>query len=507
MYDNKLIYGRNSTENIVSCEPVENGLILFREVDGQVIAETVKNKYWILTNKHLNDKQIKLDGDQYYKYLRIYDTFEQKEVGRKLLRKNYIDNYHIYDAKEASLLYNGITYYKGMTPKEVSILSFDIESTGLVHDEKSKVVLISNTFRKGGQIVKKLFAYDEYENDADMFDAWSMWVQELNPSILCGHNIFGYDLPYMVFCAKKVGTTLNLGRDGSAIRFNDYTSKKRKDGSQDIEYYNAHVYGREIVDTMFLAITYDVGRKYESYGLKPIIKHEGLEKIDRVFYDAGEIRHNYKNPIEWPKIKAYAMDDADDALALFDLMIPAYFYFAQSVSKTFQQMINSATGAQINNIMVRSYFQDGNSIARADEAEPFEGGISMGIPGIYKNALKWDLASAYPHTIIQFNLYDKRKDPQAYFLEICRYFTANRIKNKKLAKETGERRYKELEQAQKIIINSLFGFCGTPGLQYNAPHIASEITRRCRGYIMDSIKWATNETLEYWKNKCNSEIV
>jgi hypothetical protein len=55
---------------------------------------------------------------------------------------------------------------------------------------------------------------------------------------------------------------------------------------------------------MFLSIRYDTfAKKYNSYGLKNIIKQENLERIDRVAYDASQIRFNYKNPVEWVKIK------------------------------------------------------------------------------------------------------------------------------------------------------------------------------------------------------------
>lgn len=501
-YSNKLIYGKNQMENIVACEPIVSGLLLFREVDGKVVSETIENQYWILTNRLLNNKQFELEGSQYYKYLRLYDSWEDKEAGRKVLRKNNIDNYHIYDPKEASLLFNGLTYYKGMKPKDVSILSFDIESTGLVHNADSRVLLISNTYRnKAGRIEKRLFAYDEFESDKALFDGWSDWVRSLDPSIICGHNIFGYDLPYMAYCAANAGTSLKLGRDGSDLRFNDYSSKKRKDGSQDIEYFNAHIYGREIVDTMFLAITYDVGRKYTSYRLKGIIAEEGLEKPDRVFYDADKIRDNYKIPEEWEKIKAYAIDDADDALALFDLMIPAYFYFAQSVSKTFQQMINSATGSQINNIMVRAYLQDGHSIARADEAEKYPGAISFGVPGLYSNCFKQDVASLYPSIMRQYEIYNPRKDPKRYFLEMVEFFTLQRLRNKALAKETGNRSYKDLEQSQKIAINSAYGFLGSSGLNYNYPRGAAKITEYGRNILSKAIEYSTGKKIEFWLEK------
>ena len=504
-YNNPLIYGKNITTNIVSIEPTEDGLVLFKEVNGNIEYDVIDTKYWILTNEKVSSKQRELDGDQHYKFIAEFDTLKEKMDVRKIVKSNNVDYWDIFNPIEASMVLNGLTYFKGLHPKDVSVLFWDIETTGLTCDDNAKVLLISNTFRKNGAIVKKLFAYDNYKNQKQMIDAWCNWVREIDPSIICGHNILGYDFNYMRHCAKMNKTYLKLGRDQSNVKFDPYTSKYRVDGNMDIEYFNLRIFGREVVDTMFLARKYDIGKKYESYGLKAIINHEGLEKKDRMFYDAGEIRHNYKNPVEWEKIKAYAIDDADDAMSLFDLMSPAIFYMSQNVSKSFQAMINSASGSQINNMMVRSYLQIGHSISKASDIVNFEGGISLGIPGIYKNALKWDIVSAYPHTIIQFNLNDDQKDPRQNFLTMVKYFTKSRIDNKKLSKSTGNKYYEDLQQSMKIIINSFFGACGAPGLNYNCPQIASRITKECRSYIETAVYWATSRDSTTWREISNGQ--
>lgn len=506
MYDNKLIFGKCNIENVVSVEPIDGGLILFQEINGEVTNTIIENEYWVLTDKKVSSKQRELEGNQHYKWIATFPTLEQQREVRGILKKNKIDKYDIFNAKEASMVYNGVTYFKGMKPQDVSVLSFDIESTGLVHDKNSRVLLISNTFRKNGKITKKLFAFDDYQTDREMLEAWCDWVREMDPAIILGHNILGFDFGYLNYCANKNYARLSLGRDDSDLQIDPYTSSFRIDGNQDLEFHNATIWGREIVDTHFVSRRYDIGKKYESYGLKAIIKHEGLEKKDRQFYDAGEIRNNYTNPEEWKKIKAYAIDDADDSLALFDLMIPATFYFAQSVSKPFQLIVNSASGSMINNMLVRAYFQDGHSIAKADDVTEFLGGISLGISGIYSNTLKWDILSAYPHTIIQYELNDDKKDPKRYFLTMVKYFTNERIKNKKLSKETGDQYYEDLQQSMKIIINSFFGFCGAKGLNYNAPAIASRITRECRGYIEKITLWATGKDIDYWRNLSDNRV-
>ncbi len=93
----------------------------------------------------------------------------------------------------------------------------------------------------------------------------------------------------------------------------------------------------------------------------------------------------------------------------------------------------------------------------------------------------------------QYRVHSKEKDPQGLFLNLVDYFTDERLKNKKLGKETGDRYYKDLEQSQKIAINSMYGFLGTSKLNYNYPEGAAEVTRHGRRILQQAIKWATGK--------------
>lgn len=500
---NRLIHGKNETLRIVSAEVKGSTVELFiEEADGTIRTEVKPNKYWILAPKPYDSEFKRLQGDLHYKYIKLYDDRDKWQEDRRKGRK--ADIYSIYDEKEAAMVAFGFTYFKGMRVQDVSVLAFDIESQGLEHNSRSKVYIIANTFRSQGKIIRKMFSLDEYESEGDMLDAWCAWVREVNPSIMLGHNCFGYDLPYLQHVAEMNGTELRLGRDGSSICFNNYDSKFRKDGSQSYDYKRCYVYGREIVDSMFLAYKYDVGRKYPSYGLKAIIKYEGLEIENRQFYEAGKISENWGDPEERKKIKAYAEQDGDDALALFDLMIPSFFYWNQSIPKSCQMVNYSATGSQINAFLVRSYLQEFHSIPRASEGSRFEGAISFGVPGIYKNAFKVDVASLYPSIMLQYEVWDKVKDPNGNFFQMVKYFTEERLKNKKLAKETGDRYYKDLEQSQKIGVNSSYGMLGAEGLNFNSPHNAAHVTKLGREILEKSIIWASGKDLEFWLAKSDS---
>lgn len=502
MYDNPLIFGKNTLQGIVSLEAHDGSTEIFTQAeDGTISSSFVPNRYWVLSNQKLTTKASRLEGESHYKWGHQFVKREEFLNFRKEFRS--ADIYSIYNPKEAFMVNFGYTYYKGLTPQDVSILSFDIETLGLNHVLDNKLLIISNTYRCKDKTIKKIFTYDDFKDEGEMLQAWCAWVREINPSVLLGHNIYSFDIPFLQYIADRSGVSLTLGRDNSPLQLDNWTSSFRIDGSREQDYRKVKCYGREICDTYFLAIKYDSARELESYGLKPIIKQLNLEDPNRQHYDAGAIRVNYTIKEEWEKIKKYAIDDADDPIKLWDLMIPPYFYSSNNIPKPFSEVLLSATGSQINSILVRGYLQDKHSVPKADNLENVhvEGGVSFGVPGIYKNVIKIDLKSAYPSQILRFKLYDKYKDPKAYFYEMVKYFTEMRFEYKRLGKETGEKKWKDLDAVNKIFINSAYGALNTSGLNFNNSTLAAKITEETRNVIDLALNWASGKGKDFWMGK------
>lgn len=491
---NKILYGKNSLEKIVGAECDGDYMHLFIQNGKSVETRLVKNRLWVLANKDYQGKFNKLGGDRYYRYARYYSDVEKWEETNKI--KNQYDLFKSYCPVESNFIARGFTFFKGMQIKDISVLSFDIESSGIVKDQTSDVYLISNTFRVGDYTETKLFDFHDYPTRKDMLEAWCDWVRKKDPSLMIGHNVYMYDLPYLQHVAMLNDASLELGRDKSCLKISNWPSKFRKDGNEKIEYFKSRIWGREIIDTFFLSYKYDIGRKYSSNALKTIIKEEGLEKQGRSFVDAGRIRDYVNDKEMWSKIRQYAEEDSDDALKLFDLMAPSFFYFAQMAPKKFEDIINGASGSQLNSILIRAYLQDGKSIPKGDQKKSFQGAISHSVPGIYRHVMKLDCASQYPSIIRQFKLFNPKKDPEGYFYYITEEVTKERLKNKELGAK--DKYYKDLEQSQKIIINSMYGLCGAPGLNFNDMNIAEYITAKGRDIIDTATVWATGKNNSEW---------
>lgn len=495
------LYGKDQTEGIISIEMKNIAGESRGVVHTGYETKVVPNEYFILYDQDYTGKMIRLAGNLHYKWAEKFTNIDDYRASVGIAKGKGWDYWTVYNPIESFMIKYGYTYYKGMEPKDLSVLSFDIETTGL-NSDKDQVLMISTTYRnKPGKIRRFLHCIDDYKSEKEMIYAWANYVNDCDPHVLIGHNIFGFDLPFL---RKRCGSELPIGKLCQNAKFASRPSQFRKDGSQSYDYYNVLVPGREVIDTFHLSIKYDIKRSYPSYKLKEIIKHEGIERKDRQHYDAstiGKVYNIIKNggtsweeeewaDSEWKNIKKYAEHDADDSLALFDLMIPAYFYYTQHIPKTLQQVINSATGSQVNSFMVRSYLMEKHSLPKASEPEKYEGGISFGNPGIYQHVVKFDVASLYPSIILDSGIYDENKDPKANFLKMVEHFTKERLENKRMYKETGDRKYKDLSEAQKIVINSAYGFMGAPGLLFNSPQNAALVTKRGRDILYKGIQFA-----------------
>ena len=364
-YANDLIFGKDKTRNVVSVEVKDGQVFIYTETSEGVKLETRPFKYWIMSNLRPNGIFTQMDGDLHFKYLKEFDTEKEWKEALAKLWKCQADKYCCYDQREAFLVREGLTYFKGMKVSDVSILSFDIESVGLNPDAPdAKVLLISNTLRIGDQITRKLFALDEFKNELSMLQSWCNWVREVDPTIMLGHNCFIFDCKYLNARIKNCGVTqigiernwdgLKLGRDNSLMSISDKVSQFRYDGSQQYDYHKIEIFGREVIDTFFLSMKYDVSRSFSSYGLKSLEKELGLEKEGRITWNFEKNKPKDffgKDKELTEQFKDYCRDDADSALKIYDLMIPAYFYTNIHIPLPFQSLMLTATGKWIKNFI------------------------------------------------------------------------------------------------------------------------------------------------------------
>ena len=94
---------------------------------------------------------------------------------------------------------------------------------------------------------------------------------------------------------------------------------------------------------------------------------------------------------------------------------------------------------------------------------------------------------------LKYSVFDIDKDPYGYTLELVKIFRTKRLEYKKLAKDTGESYWQEMDTTAKGILNSFFGFFGCPGLNFNSFECADFITATGREILETAITWATSQ--------------
>ena len=110
-YNNKLIYGKNTLERIVSIEVQDDTATIFKELeDGSLNIEKHSNRFWILGSRAFGSGWVKLAGDQYFKYGKQYTKFSEYLEDKK--RLPYKEIYTVGNAVEALMIKDGLTMFK-----------------------------------------------------------------------------------------------------------------------------------------------------------------------------------------------------------------------------------------------------------------------------------------------------------------------------------------------------------------------------------------------------------
>jgi DNA polymerase I len=106
-------------------------------------------------------------------------------------------------------------------------MSFDIEvrnPKGMPSADKDEIIMISLASNFGLESVlstkKSSFDYVEtLENEKEMIKRFVEIVNTECPDLILGYNSDNFDFPYINDRAKKLGVSLNIGMDGSGIKF------------------------------------------------------------------------------------------------------------------------------------------------------------------------------------------------------------------------------------------------------------------------------------------------
>ena len=377
------------------------------------------------------------------------------------------------------------------------IATIDIETSGL--DNKAPdACVVAVGIELNGNYFKWDIGYFE-----DMLDFWDQdkrfpaekfmleqVIKFLNNNseriyILTGHNIFAFDIPYIMERCRFHG--IRSGFNEAPGYYQSTTEVKNSMWhGKPIRFLNIVHPNFNIVDTLHLTSITDKSQgRLTSFGLKYVCGPDGYGLVDdRVEIDGDKILLAYFK--EYDKFHQYLKDDVDTTKLLVNYLLPSFYYLLKYVPNVIIQDLIFKGNGQNWSAMIEKHY---GFRPEPDQKTVYPGGFTGIKSGVFTNCFKLDYSSLYPYTMIH-NRIHSRKDPDMYQLKVLSAIKKERLRLKALGQE-GDKDAKLQEKALKVIINSGYGVLGTIGVPFNDMTAASRVTafgRKALDYMISVVK-------------------
>lgn len=333
-----------------------------------------------------------------------------------------------------------------LKPPKIKILSFDIEvysknPTAMPNPEENSDVIFQIScviWRNGEKYDKYLLTLGEplpeivgedveiriFDNECDLINGYTEFINETNPNVIVGYNILTFDIPYMMerninqgcYSLDKQGFHLYSHAKEKLIK---WSSKAYK--NQSFKFLDAE--GRLYVDLLPL-----IQRDYRlsNYRLDTVATHflnakkdplspQDIFKCYKIGMDYQEINnekiYSHKAQKAMSYVGKYCVRDSELVADLMNKLqvwvgltematicnVPIFFLYTQGQQiKVFSQIYKYCLH---NNYIVE---KDGY-IPKSNEH--FQGAyVEEPKPGIYDNVVSLDFCSLYPSSIIAYNI-------------------------------------------------------------------------------------------------------
>jgi DNA polymerase I len=418
---------------------------------------------------HWQELEGELEGRRMLKYLAVCDGREAFEDLRRALRDAHREIIAYGSLARQYLMQSGKTLFKGMTFADLHRVQLDIETTTLTPDQQgARILMIALSDTRG---YEALLDGDEKQILEQLVER----IQALDPDVIEGHNLFGFDLPYLAARAQALGVPLKLGRDGSELRFG--SPRQCIIGANSRTFTPAFAHGRHLIDTYLSVQRFDIGRgELEGYGLKEVAQQLGIAAPDRIYLEREQIPDLWRTDPE--TVRRYCLQDVHETRRLADLTLPTEFYQCQMLPDTLQNLATIGTGEKANLMFLRAYLAEGYAVPAPQGAREYPGGYTeVRQVGLIPRIVKADVESLYPSVMLRYGI-KPRADHLNVFLPTLERLRRLRLDAKARAKQTqgAESAYWDgLQNSFKILVNSYYGYLGSP-FHFNDYDAAEQVT-------------------------------
>jgi DNA polymerase, archaea type len=502
---NTMLFGADSMPGIVAIALGETGTVNVyrRRRDGSTVVDVEPFHPFVWCDSDVVDLGIdaeKLDGDLKYGWLITVDSWKELVALRNGLKKANRDFFAFSDPVQHYLTATGRTLFKGLPFEELKRMQLEIlpwedavaagGDTGR-GDHIMSIALSDNT---GWEELIIVDPTNVEESEHAALKRLTALIKERDPDVIEGHNLFRFNLPYLVSRAKKAKTKLDWGRSGGFLRSRP---SRLQIAEKTIDYPKFTIDGRHFVDTFLLAQFYDVGmRSLVGFERLDVARHFGFCDSEGLSALTGkELQRAYIDNSE--RFRERALCAVRETRAIADLLSPSYFIQAQIFPYNYQDVIVRGNATRINALFLREYFRQRHSIPEMPMARAFEGGYTdIFFTGVARNVWHCDIASLYPSIMLQFDCFPATDQLQIFrhLLTDLRAFRLEAKAQMRTAKDPQEQHhFQALQNTFKILINSFYGYLGFAQGHFADFDAAARVTQIGRDLLRKMIDWLNTQ--------------
>src|SRR5213083_197104 len=494
---NTLLFGADPTPRIVAIELGETGTVRVyrREADGSTLADVEAFHPFVWADSDVVDLGIeseKLQTDLKYGWLITVDSWKELIALRNGLKNAGRDFFAFTDPVQHYLTATGRTLFKELPFEQLKRMQLEVLSVAGVGDpgNNDHIMAVALSDNTGWEEWISIDPSNVEESERNALKRLTALVKERDPDVVEGHNLFRFDLPYLVARAKKLKTKLDWGRSGGFLHSRP---SRLQIAEKTIDYPKFTIEGRHFVDTFLLAQFYDVGmRTLSGFERADVARHFGLCDSEELSALTGrELQRAYIDHSE--RFRERALCAVRETRAIADLLSPSYFIQAQIFPYNYQDVIVRGNATRINALFLREYFRQRHSIPEMPMARGFEGGYTgIFFTGVAHNVWHCDVASLYPSIMLQFDCFPGSDRLQIFrhLLTDLRTFRLEAKANMRAEKNPARQHHLQaLKNTFKILINSFYGYLGFAQGHFADFDAAARVTQIGRDLLKKMIDW------------------
>ncbi len=494
---NTLLFGADSTPRIVAIELGETGTVNVyrREPDGSTATDVEPFHPFVWADSDVVDLGIeteKLQSDLKYGWLITVDSWKELIALRNGLKSAGRDFFVFTDPVQHYLTATGRTLFKELPFEQLKRMQLEVLSAAGSADpgDNDHIMSIALSDNTGWEELNIVDPNNIDESERNALKRLTALIKERNPDVIEGHNLFRFDLPYLVDRAKKLKTKLDWGRSDGFLRSRP---SRLQIAEKTIDYPKFTIGGRHFVDTFLLAQFYDVGmRSLAGFERADVARHFDLCDSEDISTLTGkELQRAYLDDSE--SFRRRALCGVRETRTLSDLLSPSYFIQAQIFPYNYQDVIVRGNATRINALFLREYFRQRHSIPELPMVRAFEGGYTdIFFTGVAREVWHCDIASLYPSVMLQFDCFPATDQLQIFrhLLTDLRTFRLEAKAKMRAEKDPAKQHHLQaLQNTFKILLNSFYGYLGFAQGHFADFDAAARVTQIGRDLLKKMIEW------------------